>query len=285
MTYGQLKLRLTQAFPSVSLDLLEGWANDRYQEILSELPWSRLTVQAVLQTVAPYSTGTASVTLGSASITGVGTTWAAGMSRRQFRITSRNEQYTFTFVSATTGTLDRPYEGPTATLAAYSISQNIYSLPANAAMLQEDAFGSWDYGPLRRLTSPQLGAYYNATGAPLAWASYMDDTGTPPNMEVKLFPSPNLAIGIPYEYIAGGPDLATTTTLLQIWMDPGALVEGIHAKVKAHLRDYAGAQFHMVEAARCLKGMRSTEAQGMARCELTMDRYYTRHRRNRGGCW
>jgi len=282
MTYGQLKLRLTQMFPSVSLDIVEGFCNDRYQEILSELPWSRLTVQAVLQTVAPYSTGTASVVLGSASITGVGTTWAAGMTRRQFRITSRNEQYTFTFVSATTATLDRPYEGPTATLAAYSISQSIYSLPANATMLQEDAFSSWDYGPLRRLTSPQLGQFYNSTGSPMAWASSMDDASTPPNMEVKLFPSPNLAIGIPYEYIAGVPDLATTTTLLQIWMEPGALVEGITAKLKAHLKDYAGAQFHTVEAARLLKGMRATEAQGMARCELTLSDYFTRHRRHRG---
>jgi len=281
MTYGQLKLRLTQMFPSVSLDIIEGYANDRYQEILSELPWTRLTVQSVLTTAAPYSTGTATVTLGSNAISLTGGTWTAAMSGRAFRVVGRSEYYEFSYVSATTATLDRPYEGPTGT-PAYSITQSVYVLPADCTMLQEDAFSSWEYGPLRRLTNPQLGQFYNSTGSPIAWTSYMDDSSTPPAMQVKLFPAPSTSIGIPFEYIAGGPDLATTTTLLQIWMDPGALVEGITAKIKAHLKDYAGAQFHTVEAARLLKGMRATEAQGMARTQLTMDPYFTSHRRRRG---
>ncbi len=51
MTYGQIKLRLTQAFPGMSLDLIEGWINDAYQMILGDLPWQRLTVNTTLTTV------------------------------------------------------------------------------------------------------------------------------------------------------------------------------------------------------------------------------------------
>jgi hypothetical protein len=70
-------------------------------------------VEAVLQTTAPYSTGTVAVTEGSAAVTGTDTVWTAGMSGREFRVTGRDEIYTFTRTGNTTGTLDRNYEGDT----------------------------------------------------------------------------------------------------------------------------------------------------------------------------
>jgi hypothetical protein len=51
MTYGQLKLRVTQLFPGVSPEVIEGAIADRYAEILAELPWSRLSVETTLTTV------------------------------------------------------------------------------------------------------------------------------------------------------------------------------------------------------------------------------------------
>jgi len=120
MTYGQLKFRLTKQFPGIDSVLLEGWINDRYAEILGELPWSRQNVESMLVTTAPYVSGSAGVATGSTQITLSGGVWAAGMTGMAFRVTGRSEFYEFTFLSTSTGSLDRPYEGPDAAGAGYS---------------------------------------------------------------------------------------------------------------------------------------------------------------------
>jgi hypothetical protein len=280
MTYGDLKLRLTQAFPGVSLDLIEGWIGDRYAEILGELPWSRLNVDAVLETTAPYTTGPVAVFRGSTAIAGTGTTWVTGMSGLQFRVAGRDEFYTFTWLTATTGTLDRPYEGPSAAGSSYSIFQNVYALPANCRTLQDTAFDK-----LQRFSIAQLNQSDPCrvqSGTPTAWASRMDDNSTPPNMEVELYPVPDQAIGIPYTYVSEAADLSSTSTILQVWMQPAALVEGVTGRIKAHLKDYTGATFHATLAKAALQNMRTSEAQGMAPAVMQLDSYYTRHRLRRG---
>jgi len=270
-------------FPGVSLDLIEGWCNDRYAEILGELPWSRLTVQSRLLTTAPYSAGTAAVVGGSAAVTGVGTTWDTGMTGRAFRVAGRSEFYEFTWLTATTGTLDRPYEGTDSPLAGYSIFQNVYPLPSDCRLLNDDAFSN-RYGPLVRFTHGELNESDPSRiqiGVPRAWASSMDSSSTPPQMQVELWPIPDLAIGIPFSYIGDAAPLTDTSTILQVWMQPTALLEGIVAKIKAHKEDYTGAQLAMLMAKSALANMRTSEAQGMAPAQMKLDDYYTRHRRQR----
>jgi hypothetical protein len=283
MTFGQLKFRLTQMFPGVSLDLIEGWANDRYAEILGELPWSRLNVESRLVTTAPYAVGTAAVTGGSAAIVLSGGTWTAAMTGRAFRVTGRSEFYAFTRVSDTTGTLDRPYEGITAAAAGYSIFQHVYPLPADCRLLPDDAF-SGALGPMTRFYHGQLNASDPSrltTGTPTAWAMYMDDSSVPPRMQVELWPAPDTAIGIPFTYLGDAAPLTSTSAILQVWMQPTALVEGIVAKIKSHLKDYAGAQLAMVAAKSALANMRTSEAQGLGPANMQLDGYYTSHRRQR----
>lgn len=81
------------------------------------------TVQAAalkgISETAYYSTGTVSVTKDSASITGTAE-WTAEMSGLPFRRDSDSTEYVFTYVSATSGTLDRTYQGTTGT-ATYII--------------------------------------------------------------------------------------------------------------------------------------------------------------------
>ena len=283
MTYGSLKFRLTKMFPGLDADVLEGFCNDRYAEILGELPWSRLTVQSRLLTTAPYSTGTAAVVGGSAAVTGLGTAWAIEMSGRAFRVTGRSEFYEFTWLTATTGTLDRPYEGPDSPLAGYSLFQNVYPLPADCRLLNDDAFSDI-YGPMVRSTHGELNEsdpWRLQTGTPRAWASYMDDSSTPPRMQVEIWPVPDLAVGIPFTYVGDAAPLTDTSTILQVWMQPTALVEGIVGKIKAYLKDYAGAQLAMLAAKSALQNMRTSEAQGMAPAQMKLDSYYTAHRRRR----
>jgi len=279
MTYGDLKLRLTQMFPSVGLDLLEGWAQDRYAELLGELPWSHQDYSSVLQTTAAFTTGTVTVTEGSAAVQLAGAEWSASMAGRAFRVTGRNEWYAFSYADATDGILDRPYEGPTTTGAGYSIFQHIYQLASDCRLLQNDAFDG-----LKRYSRSQLDAtdrHRVANGEPCIWVSYMDDSSVPPLMQVELYPVPQVAHGIPYTYSGEAAPLTSTSAPVQAWLQPTALVEGVVARVKRHLKDYPGAAAAEVAALAALKNMRSSEAQGMAPGEMRIDEFFTRHRAKR----
>jgi hypothetical protein len=280
MTYGDLKFRLLKAFPGLDLDLLEGWIGDTYAEILGALPWTRLNVQAILETTAQYTAGLVQVTLGSQTVTLTGGTWDSTMGGRGFRVSPRTEFYEFTYVSATSGSLDRPYEGPTSTTAGYQIFQNVYPLPANCRLLNDDAFTS-RLGQMQRTTHGQLeqtAPWRTVNGIPLFWASYMDDNSTPPRMQVELYPIPEIAVGLPFSYVADADPLSATNFAFQVWMQPAAMLEGVTAKIKAYLKDYTGAAMHMSNAKLALLNMLSSEAQGMAPASMQLDPYFTRHR-------
>jgi hypothetical protein len=274
VTLGQLRFRLTKAFPGVDADLIDGWIQDVYAEILAELPWSRQQVTATLQTTAPYETGTVAVTEGSNAVTLTGGAWTTGMTGRAFRVTGREEYYEFTQTGASTGTLDRVYEGDTAAAASYKIFQFIYPLPLDCRTLQDDAFPS-----LVRLSGPQLDA--TSYGDPTNWASYMEDGSTPPRMQVELSPVPVEAVAIPFNYTADADTLSATSAILKVWIQPAALIEGVTGRIKAHLGDYVGAAFHVSAHRTALDKMRGVEVDGMAATEIQLPSHYTAHRRRR----
>lgn len=284
MTYGQLKFRMLKAFPGLDLDLLEGWIGDVYQEILGALSWSRLTVEGILETTAQYVTGTAAVSLGSQTVVLTGGTWTAAMNGLAFRTPPGVEYYEFTFLNATTGSLDRPYEGPSSAAAGYTIFQNVYPLPSNCRLLNDDAFNS-KLGPMKRFSHGQLQAiapWSNVSGVPQAWASYMDNGASPPQMQVELFPVPLIAVGLPFTYIADADPLSAASAPFQVWMQSTALVEGVTGKILAAKGDYMGAEMHAKDAQTAVGIMAMTEAQGMAPAQMQLDPYYTSHRMRRG---
>jgi hypothetical protein len=100
-------------------------------------------------------------------------------------------------------------------------------------------------------------------------------------MQVELYPAPDAAIGIPFTYVSDPGALTSTSTILQVWMEPTALVEGVTGRIKAHLKDYVGAQLAFALAKAALQSMLTTEAQGMAPAQMRMDPYYTSHRMRR----
>lgn len=88
--------------------------------------------KGVIETVAPYETGTVSVTNGSKTITGSGTTFTAAMAGRKIRVNSENAYYRIaTFVSATELTLENNYLGSTASGQTYKIYKDEYRLNAD----------------------------------------------------------------------------------------------------------------------------------------------------------
>ena len=95
-----------------------------------DLPY--LMKDGTILTVAPYTTGTASVTNGSTSVTGSSTTWTALMVGRKVRFGSDTAWYRIaTFVSTTSITLEATYQGTTNSAATYEIYKDEYKLPAD----------------------------------------------------------------------------------------------------------------------------------------------------------
>ncbi|MGD0497556.1 MAG: hypothetical protein ABSC23_03870 [Bryobacteraceae bacterium] len=77
--------------------------------------------------VSSYRDGTASVTNGSTAVTGTGTTWTSAMTGRWFipRESGCNYMYKFTYVSATSGTLNSAYNCATNATMEYFLNDDI----------------------------------------------------------------------------------------------------------------------------------------------------------------
>lgn len=95
---------------------------------------SYLDTEGVILTIAPYTTGTVSVTADSKTVTGSGTTFTAAMAGRKIRIAGNNEYYRIdTRDSDTQLTLEQNYQGATASGQTYSIFKDEYRLAADLA--------------------------------------------------------------------------------------------------------------------------------------------------------
>lgn len=95
-----------------------------------------------------YTTGTVSVTLGSATVTGVGTTFSANMVGRYFQITSNTGDGLYyqvaSYTSPTSITLRNVYQGATVSTVNYQIAQ-AFSLPDEVQILPIFYALAWYY--------------------------------------------------------------------------------------------------------------------------------------------
>lgn len=138
-TYGQLRLAIQKANPGIDVELIDGWIQDIYQEIiLNSQSWKRLEQEIVIQSPPSYSVGTCTVVQGDATVTVQDGTWTPEMEGRLIRFgigtttgslttygsatAGNTEYYQFHFVDAGTCELDRPFEGTTASIVASSVS-------------------------------------------------------------------------------------------------------------------------------------------------------------------
>lgn len=88
--------------------------------------------KGVIETIAPYETGTITVTNGSKTITGSGTTFTSAMAGRKIRVAGGNAYYRIAaFVSTTEITLEYNYPGSTASAQTYKIYKDEFRLNAD----------------------------------------------------------------------------------------------------------------------------------------------------------
>lgn len=115
-----------------------GFINNRYARVTSSHHWDWLYQTLDSNFNEPYETGTISVTQGSESVTGSGTSWSANVVPNNVLIPSgRSERYLIESVSSTTAlTLEGEYAGETSSDLDYSIVKPIYELPSNCEHVQ-----------------------------------------------------------------------------------------------------------------------------------------------------
>jgi len=282
LTFGEIRFQCQKRFPGVDRDILDSYINERYRRILRRGDWQRLRVQAVLQTVAPYETGTVAATKGSSSITGTDTVWTETMSGRAIRIAAGEEYYEFTYVSPTSGTLDRDYEGEDATEAAYSIWQNVYVLPSDLHVLHSiRVLGSpRDLDPLTQEELDERAANRGTEGTPDCYSPHMEDLSTPPRSQVELYPVPDAVMALPFWYTQD-PTLfsaSQTSNFVAAWLNPDALYCGVEAEVRRQLeQDYVGGQAAESMFNLHLSEMFAAEARRTPARQIKMADRFTRH--------
>lgn len=105
--------------------------SDSYQSILRLRPWVVALRNTQIWVFAPYTTGTVSVSNGSATVTGSGTTWTSAMVGRYLSIGDTIPQRILTVPSATSLTIDVVWSGSALSAQTYSIVHLRVTMPSD----------------------------------------------------------------------------------------------------------------------------------------------------------
>ena len=172
--------------------------NSVMRQVLGRTEWSFMQASGNIVTVDAYDTGTIEVTNGSVDITGTDTVWVAGMTGRKILIGT--VEYTFTYVTGTTGTLDRVFEGETADPLSYIIYQDVYSLASDFGELViiRDQSNNAD---LARWSPEQIEEFHQtptAAGTPVRFAFWEEDASG--YQQIRFWPAPGDVISYKYLY-------------------------------------------------------------------------------------
>ena len=283
--FGQVRSRLMQlpCGVGVHLDIIDGYINDRYQAILAAFPWTRLRIESAIQAVAAYTTGTIAVSTASQTLTGTSTVWTAAMNDRWIRIAGRPELYRFTYVSATSATIDQPYEGTTAeTAATYSIFQNTFALTEPLEEI-ESIKNPRLYSDLDMVSTEFLDeidpSRTNDFAQPYWYAPYQDSTGF--IRQVEIYPAPNTAEAYPVIGKRGVVRMTEPQDQFLQWVSVEAIFAGAEADLLAMKGDLNGTQIKEAKYQSLLMDMKAKDARRMPVGQLQPEDRITQHRRDR----
>lgn len=176
-----------------------------------EKPWYGREVSTDLFMVAPYTTGTVSITQADTALTGVGTTWTTAMTGRKIAVGGIGQPwYRFTRTGNTTGTIPTGgYAEETASASTYAIFDDELDLPTTAETIR----GVWLYSPLYdgqlfQMTQTAMDNHLVTArnGTIYAWAPTLSTTaGT---RRIRVLPIPNAIGRVRVEYVSAWTDVA-----------------------------------------------------------------------------
>lgn len=225
-TFREMAREVMVYNPKVPYSLAKRWVRDRYRSVCENYLWSFKLAQGQFGTNNAYTTGTVTMTNASAAVTGSGTTWTSAMTGRQFKV--RNFVYTFTYVSATTGTLDRLWLNADVSAQAYSIL-NAYFAPAETDFhsfisILDPANGWRLYQGFTSIELDQFDVQRTSSSTPRIVASRIYNSSNIPQFEI--WPHPSTQGMYPYLYEKRVGDLTADSDTPPAVMRSDVLVKG-----------------------------------------------------------
>jgi len=136
-TLDEILIRIMRDIGPVDVFDLVKTVNVCQKSLYLRSVWRWAQKIARITTTAVYNTGTVTLTEGSATVTGSGTTFTSGMVGRKFQRSQSTGRFVIdAYVSPTQITLDRSWPYDTETAAVYSIFEDTYALPSDLGRLK-----------------------------------------------------------------------------------------------------------------------------------------------------
>jgi hypothetical protein len=169
------------------------WINMACRTIAYSYDWDGMRAEQILVTAQPYSTGTATFTEGSTTVTGTGTTWATTVAGAKIALSVGAPIYRIaTRDSATQVTLADAYREDTATDSTYTIFQDEYNLAATTHAIEDiEVIKDRVLGKLTGVSQRDLDAadyVGSSTGRPLVFSVCTSTTVNTPRIRVLPIP-------------------------------------------------------------------------------------------------
>lgn len=218
-TFDSLYKGLLLRCPSASLFLARSWIDFAYRQLWDIRRWSWLVGRGQFLFSAVVNNGLVTVTRGSLTVQGIGTTFTTDLVNRQFRIGLSTPIYTIAEVDDTlqTLTLDQVWGAATAT----SVNYQIYTVYVTPSTDFQSFISVWDpafnWSLALYVTQEELNAWDSQrsnNGNAYCIASYKYDEGinSPPLPMFEAWPHIQQEYVLPYIFIRRPLDLS----------DPGA---------------------------------------------------------------
>ena len=193
------------------------FVNWSQQDISTRIEGEFNRTSSYIQCSAPYTTGTVSITEGSATVAGTDTVWTSAMEGSKIRFSTDPEFYTIASVDSTISiTLDQNYLGDDDADATYIIYQDIYSLASDAEKVIDISNPS-NSEKLQYISNQQLDVLDpnpQSTGIPELWT----DAGIDSNgyLQIQLYQPPDDNYVIYYRYRKRLTDQVADTNISEI---------------------------------------------------------------------
>lgn len=207
------------------------WLRDRYRRIWGACSWSFAQKEYQVITTAAISSDSVTVTKGSATVTETtsDSKWTTAVIGRKFRASPDSTWYTisnYSNANPDTLTLDRVYEGTSATLAGYKIFQDTYSLSSDTGEITALLDTTRGF-PLEQISLQESDRMYPGratSGGPFMWALAGMDTSNIP--KIQFYPIPSESHGYLVRYIQQPPYLVSGSSVIIPQVFESLLVNG-----------------------------------------------------------
>jgi len=186
------------------------WAARR---IWTSRPWYERRAETVITTLAPYTTGTATLTNASTAVTGSGTTWTTSYDGAKIALGYGQPWYRFTRTGNTTGTIAQAYAESTATNSTYVLYQDEFNVSATCDVVTSVVL-FYENGTMHGLSEGRMdsSAYvHGATGLPRYYS--LTDSTTAGTRRIRIWPIPDQAYRIRVHYLKSYTDMSGASDL------------------------------------------------------------------------